>query len=414
MNVLFLHQNFPGQYLHVARHLADQGGHRVRFLTQPNDNHMAGIEKIPYRVEARIPADCHPFTVEIDRAITTGSAVADACNRLALDGYRPDLIVGHTGWGEMLYVRDVFPGVPTLGNFEFYYHATGLDVGFDPEYESVFNSAARLRTRNATTLLSMEAVDWGHSATHWQKGLHPTHVQDRLTVLHEGVDTDRLAPNPDATFILPDGRVLTPKDKVVTYVARNLEPYRGFHVFMRALPALQRRHPGMDVVIVGGDGVSYGAPPPPGQNFRQVLLEEIGEGLDQTRVHFLGQVPYERYRALLQVSSAHVYLTYPFVLSWSFLEAMAAGCLIVGSKTPPVLEVLEDRVNGLCVDFFSPEAIADAIDEALKHPRKAARLRAAARRTAIDRYDLKRRQLPRWTRLFEDLIAGRTPGPGDG
>lgn len=412
MNVLFLHQSFPGQYLHIARHLATTRGHTVRFLTQsPSEPHPDSglIDTITYPRDTRSPSDCHPFTLEIDRAISTGNAAADACRQLAAEGYRPDLIVGHTGWGEMLYVADVFPDVPTLGNFEFYYQAHGADVGFDPEYDTIFNSPGRLRTRNTTALLSMESIHWGHVATHWQKSLHPAHLRERLSVLHEGIDTRVVAPAADARFMLADGRVLSAKDEVITYVARNLEPYRGFHVFMRALPSLLKRRPKARVVIVGGDEVSYGTPAPPGQTFREVMLAEVGDRIDLSRVHFMGQVSYTHYLALLRISSAHVYLTYPFVLSWSFLEAMAAGCLMIGSATAPVLEVLEDGVNGLSVDFFSPEAIADRVVEALTHRKAAAKLRAAARRTVIDRYDLTSKQLPRWLSLFEDLIAKRTP-----
>ena len=409
MNLLFVHQNLPGQYLHLAQHYARDPAHRVHFLTQANHNQLAGVEKVVYPVETRVPTLCHPFSMEFDRMITVGTAAAERASALAATGYRPDIIVGHAGWGELLYLRDVFPDTPILGNFEFYYHAEGHDVGFDPEFESIFNSPARLRTRNATTLLSFESVDWGHTATRWQHSLHPPHMQAGLSVLHEGVDTDIACPNPSATFVLPNGRTLTPKDAVVTYVARNLEPYRGFHTFMRSLPALQRRHPKAEFVLVGGDAVSYGAPHAPGSTFRQWMLDELGDALDLTRIHFLGQVPYDRYLQLLQVSSAHVYLTYPFVLSWSFIEAMSMGCVVIGSRTPPVMEVLQDGVNGLAVDFFSTDAIADAVTTALTKPRLAARLRRAARQTAVTHYDLHRRQLPAWTRLIDDLRRGRTP-----
>jgi glycosyltransferase involved in cell wall biosynthesis len=229
-------------------------------------------------------------------------------------------------------------------------------------------------------------------------------------VLHEGVDTSVAKPNPDAWIQLARGDVtLTPRDEVVTYVARNLEPYRGFHIFMRAAAEIQRRRPRAHIVLVGGDGVSYGAAAPRGTTYRQLMLNEVGHRLDLSRIHFLGQIPYEFHLNLLQISSAHVYLTYPFVLSWSFLEAMASGCAIIGSDTPPVMEVLQDRVNGLAVDFFSPLAIADRVDEVLDHPTRMAHLRAAARATAIRNYDLESRALPRWMQLMNDLMAGRKP-----
>ena len=244
--------------------------------------------------------------------------------------------------------------------------------------------------------------------------MHPEHIRERLRQLHEGVDTDLLCPNANARFRLPTGRILTPSDEVITFVARNLEPYRGFHSFMRSLPAILKAHPKAQVVIVGSDDVGYGAPPPPGSTFRQALLDELTGCIDTSRIHFLGSIDYLDYIQLLQVSSVHIYLTYPFVLSWSFIEALSVGCVLVGSKTAPVLEVLEDGVNGLAVDFFSTDEIAAAIHEALSNPKRMKKIRTAARRTAIKRYDLKKRQLPRWVRLFEDLIAGREPARDEG
>jgi glycosyltransferase involved in cell wall biosynthesis len=234
-------------------------------------------------------------------------------------------------------------------------------------------------------------------------------------VLHEGVDTDIVRPDSHAKFAMPEkGLTLSCEDEVVTYVARNLEPYRGFHSFMRALPKLLRRRKRAEVVIVGGDGVSYGAPPPPRSTFKEMMLQELGAKIDLKRVHFVGMLPYHDYLNLLQVSSAHVYLTYPFVLSWSFIEAMACGCLIVGSSTPPVLEVLRNEVNGLTVDFFSPNGIAKRIEMALDQQAEMQRLRDAARATAVDHFDLKTVLLPRWNTLFDDLIHGRRPSNVDG
>jgi glycosyltransferase involved in cell wall biosynthesis len=412
---LFIHQNFPAQYRHVVRHLAAQPGNEVTFITQPNENAMPGVRKITYPKDPRGPINCHAYAAEIDRAIHTGATVAEVCRELHSQGYRPDLIVGHAGWGETLFVKDVFPDVPLLANFEFYYHARGVDVGFDPEFVSIFNDPSRLRARNGVNLLAFQAADWGHSATQWQRGLNPAEMHARISVLHEGVDTAIACPNPKARFKLPlSGRVLTPRDEVVTYVARNLEPYRGFHSFMRALPELLRRRPRAKVVIVGGDGVSYGAPPPPRSTFREMMLRELGDSLDLERVHFLGMLDYGDYIKLLQVSAAHVYLTYPFVLSWSLIEAMACGCLIVGSSTPPVLEVLEDGVNGMAVDFFDTRALAERIERALVERRAMGKLRTAARATAMTRFDLQTVLLPRWLGLFEDLIAGRMPGGVEG
>jgi glycosyltransferase involved in cell wall biosynthesis len=235
-------------------------------------------------------------------------------------------------------------------------------------------------------------------------------MRSRISTVHEGVDTDLACPKRNASFKLPGStRPLTQRDQVVTYVARNLEPYRGFHIFMRALPQLLRRCPRAQVVIVGGNGVSYGAPPPPRTTFRDMMLEELGGKLDLERVHFLGMIDHRDYLTLLQVSSVHVYLTYPFVLSWSFIEAMSTGCLIVGSATPPVLEVMRDGENGLAVDFFAPRKLANRIEYALEQPERMQPIREVARATAIAQFDLRRVLLPRWMTLFDDLIHHRRP-----
>src|SRR5579862_1852815 len=408
MNYLFIHQNFPGQYLHLVRYLTNQPGNQVYFITQPNANSMTGVHKITYPKDNRESINCHAYTVEIDRAIHAAAAVADRCRDLRNKGFRPDLIIGHSGWGETLFVKDVFPDVPLLANFEFYYHSTGVDVGFDPEFVSIFQDPSRLRTRNATNLMAFESADWGHSATRWQRSLYPPEMRPRISTLHEGVDTDIVRPQRMASFKLPQSeRLLTRSDEVVTYVARNLEPYRGFHSFMRALPRLLRRRKRAEVVIVGGDGVSYGAPPPPRSTFKEMMLQEVGARIDLKRVHFVGMLPYHDYLNLLQVSSAHVYLTYPFVLSWSFIEALASGCLIVASNTPPVLEILREGVNGRAVDFFSHGALAEEVARLLARPRETKKLRDAARATAVTHFDLKRVLLPRWEKLIGDLAAGR-------
>jgi glycosyltransferase involved in cell wall biosynthesis len=324
-------------------------------------------------------------------------------------GIRPDIICGHNGWGEMLFLRDVFPDTPILSYFEFYYHPENVDVGFDPEFVSEVDPL-RLRSRNAVNLLGFDVADWGNTPTQWQRQLHPPELRSRLTVIHEGVDTEVVKADPEAWLYLELEKVLLNREtEVVTYVARNLEPYRGFHIFMRAAALILRRRPKARIVIVGGDEVSYGGKPPDGGTYRERMLNELRGRLDVSRVHFLGRIAYDNYIRLLQISAVHVYLTYPFVLSWSFIEAMSCGCAIVASDTPPVTEVLRDEDNGVLVDFFSPTEIADKVGALLDDKDYAGRLGAAARQTATQGFDLKSRQLPLWDRLIEDLVEGRRP-----
>jgi glycosyltransferase involved in cell wall biosynthesis len=411
MVIIFVHQNFPAQYLHIVRRLAEQADNQVYFITQANHNELPAVRKLVYKPNLPAISICHAYTVAFDTAVRTGTAVADTCRGLREGGVVPDIVVGHCGWGETLFVKDVFPNVPLLSYFEFFYHPQGADVGFDLEFApQLAGDGARLRVRNTVNRLSFAESDWGHTATPWQRSLFPVAMQARISALHEGVDTERIKPDGTAWIRLArENILLTRQDEVITYVSRNLEPYRGFHIFMRALPEILRRRPRAHVLIVGGDGLSYSDPPPYGGTYREMLLAEVGKRLDLDRVHFLGQVPYETYLNVLQVSSVHIHLTYPFVLSWSFLEAMSAGCAVVGSATPPVLEVLRDRENGLAVNFFSIDQICDRVDEILDHPDRMQAIRDAARATAIREFDLKGVTLPRWDQLLNTLVERRLP-----
>lgn len=410
MNWLFIHQNFPGQFIHAARHLAATGD-RVVFITQQSAANIEGVEKLEYAPGPLPPP--HPYLSDLNRAVANGIAVADLCNRLSARGFVPDLVAGHNGWGEILHVKDVWPNVPLLGYFEFFYRAAGSDVDFDPEFPAEPDIARRLRIRNAVNLLGLDAADWGQTPTRWQRDQYPPRFRDRLSVVHEGVDTEAVHPDPAARLWLRNGRSLSREHEVITYSARNLEPYRGFHVFMRTLPLVLRQRPNAHVLIVGGTEVSYGRRPARARTWRQAMLNELAGQLDLTRVHFLGRLPYRQYLTVLQLSSVHVYLTYPFVLSWGLLEAMAAGCAIVSSRTPPVEEVMRDGENGLLVDFFDKEALAERICEVLAGDGHE-RLRRAARNFVVNNYDVKSICLPEYLRLLNRLAgaAGATRPTG--
>jgi len=410
MIYLFIHQNFPGQYRHLIRHLSQDPANRVYFISQPNANWMPGVTRLVYYPDLKTPLRCHPYSVDFELAVRHGAAVADTLRMMKGQGVTPDVIIGHSGWGETLCVKDVFPDVPLLAYFEFFYHAAGVDTDFDPEFPPTERDGGRVRMRNSVNLLSHACADWGHTPTLWQHGLYPPEMRPRISVIHEGIDTDLVRPDTAASFRVPGKALtLTGEDEVITYVARNLEPYRGFHVAMRAVAEIQRRRPKARFVIAGGDGVSYGSPPPDGTTWQTRMLAELDGQIDLGRVHFTGPLPYADYLNLLRVSSAHIYLTYPFVLSWSLLEAMAAGCAVIGSATPPVEEVIRHGENGLLVDFFSPAAIADATDILLDDTERARFMRDTARRTVVERYDLRTRALPQWDRLLGDLIARRRP-----
>jgi len=312
------------------------------------------------------------------------------------------VMLAHNGWGELWYLKEVFPDTPLIGYFEFFYQHHGADVGFEPGPPLIFDVGPRIRTKNIGNLLALNAADYGQCPTRWQKSLYPKEYQSKLHIVHEGIDTVAVAPDAAARFAIPGTDIeLTLEDDVVTYVARNLEPYRGFPSFMRSLPAILAARPKARVLVVGGDDVSYGTRPADGKTFRELMLAELGDAIDLQRVHFLGKVPYSSFVRILQVSTVHVYLTYPFVLSWSMLEAMSAGCLIVGSRTQPVEEVITDGENGLLVDIFDPQEIAQRVIDALADRQAFAAIRAKARRTIVENYDLRTICLPAQLRLLK-------------
>ncbi|MEK6593280.1 MAG: glycosyltransferase [Pseudomonadota bacterium] len=398
MNLLFVHQNFPGQFKHLAPALA-QAGHRVHAFAIGGSD-VAGVEVLRYKPARGNGRDTHAYAREFETKVIRGEACATAALQLKASGYTPDVIIANPGWGESLFLKDVWPQARMLALIEFYYAAQGLDYGFDAEFHRTdVVDAAQLRAKNAHLLLALEAMDGGWSPTHFQRNTVPHSYRGRLEVIFDGIATDVVRPDAAATLSVA-GHTFRAGEEIVTFINRNLEPMRGYHRFMRALPEILRRRPNAVALIIGGDGVSYGAAPPAGSTWQQIFLDEVRERLDMRRVFFLGRVPYGEYLKVLQVSACHVYLTYPFVLGWSCIEALSAGGLVVGSATPPVQEVIAHQKNGLLVDFFDAGALADTVIDSLARPAHYAPLRAAARETALTRYDLASLCLPQQMRLI--------------
>ena len=407
MKILIAHQNFPGQFKHLAPALHAQG-HELAIMCMNRFEGARGLERVRVvrtsLTRGNTPGQ-HPWMVDFESKFLRGEASYRSAVKLRASGFTPDVILAHPGWGEALFLKDVWPKARLGLYLEYYYGSRGGDSEFDPEFPAPAgdDDNSRLRMKNAGNWMMLGEIDAGLSPTVWQASTFPAAFRERISVIHDGIDTLRVAPNAEAELTLPDGTVCRAGDPIITFVNRNLEPYRGYHVFMRALPALQAACPNARVVIVGADGVSYGAKPPQGQTWKQIFLAEVQGQLDMSRVHFVGQLPYGQFLTLLQVAAVHVYLTYPFVLSWSLLEAMSAGCAIVGSDTAPLLEAIRHGDTGRLVGFFDGAALVAQVAELLQDPAERARLGANARAFAQSHYDLRTVCLPRQIAWVDQL-----------
>ena len=403
MKILIVHQNFPGQFKHLLPELLKNPSNEIVAFTMNNfEATHPNFRIVRYKAAKSTSKDAHPWVAEMETKVIRGEAAFRAALKLKDEGFCPDLMLAHPGWGESLYLKNVWPHAKLAIYCEFHYANSGQDVGFDPEFPaSDVGDVCRLQMKNVNNLLHFDTADIGISPTEWQKSTFPEPFRSKIQVVHDGIDTDVIKPNPNAGLQIGP-HALTRNDEIITFVNRNMEPYRGYHTFMRALPKILRARPKAHVLIVGGDGVSYGAKPPAGQSWKQIFLDEVKDQIDLSRVHFLGHIDYKYFIPLLQLSRVHVYLTYPFVLSWSLLEAMSCGCAIVASDTAPLREAIIDRQTGLMVDFFSADEVAEKTIALLENPDLRASLGAQARAFAIEHYDLRRVCLPR---LMEILTS---------
>ena len=344
MNILFVHQSFPGQYRYLVRSLAGNSQHRVvglgvNDLTEPIPPNVTYV-KYPL-LRSNTPG-IHDWLLDIDSKVIRGQSAATAAASLKQDGF-PDIICAHPGWGEALFMADIWPNVPLLCYQEFFYNSHGFDYDFDPELQGVpdWKLCARLRLKNSNPLLMLEASSWNITPTKFQRSTFPTNWQSRISVIHDGIDTHLAAPESGSSSIqLSDGTLLSSGEPIITFVNRHIEPYRGCHTFIRAIPEIQRRYPSARIVVVGStEGVSYGKPAP-SNSWKDFFLSEIEDSYNPERLHFAGSLAYGSFLKLLKLSACHVYLTYPFVLSWSLLEAMSCALPVVGSSTAPVQEVI--------------------------------------------------------------------------
>ncbi|BAQ64868.1 glycosyltransferase family 4 protein [Geminocystis sp. NIES-3709] len=385
--VLFIHPNFPAQFRHLAMKMGKDPNYEVMFATKRQEGQIEGVKKIIYEVSREARAETHHYVRTLENAVLQGQGLYRVATELKKQGFYPDIVYGHSGWGPTLFIKDIFPRAKFLCYFEWFYNAHGSDADFDPSDPLTADDEARIRVKNAPILIDLYSCDRGLSPTQWQRQQFPPELRSKITVLHDGVDTEYFKPNADTKLVIPRINLdLSNASEIVTYLGRGMEPYRGFPQLIETISILQKRRANTHFVIVGQNRVAYGKQLPEGQNYKDLMLQKFP--LDLSRVHFTGLLGYDEYLNVIQNSSAHIYLTRPFVLSWSMLETMATGCVLVASDTAPVKELIQDNYNGLLVPFFSPEKIADRVEYALDNPDIMAKIRTKARETIVKNYNL--------------------------
>jgi len=408
MNILFIHRELPGQFSALIHYFSATSAFNVYGICDTAQDSLVAempenVTLYRYTLDRKQAPQTHHYVADLECSVLRAQCVVKVLQQCLQQDVHFDLIIAHTGWGEALYVKDIYPATPLLGYVEFFFHTHGADVGFDPAYPVSLDYQLQVKTLNAQLLLGMNECDVLVTPTAWQKSLFPRCWQNDIHVIHEGVDIELVKPDKDAQFTLPNGIQLECGDEIISYCARSLEPCRGFPVLIKALEIICQQRPDCHILIIGGDEVSYSPALPNGQTYREQCLNDAQ--LPLNRVHFLGRVSYQTHLQILQLSSIHIYLTYPFVLSWSFMEAMASECVIICSDTAPVVELIEHQKNGLLIEFFDHQAIAEQVEQVFNHSGRMEQLGKQARQTICQHYQ-RQFSLARYQNLCQKLISG--------
>lgn len=404
-NILIVHQNFPGQFPHIVDALIARGD-RLAAIGGKTGRPRPGVDFRRWTTQRGTAKDIFDPATRAEADMIRGTAAAQAALQLKCDGFMPDVIIGHPGWGETIFLKEIWPNARIILFGEMLYRSHGGDLNFDPEFtKESFATNMRAHAKNATQVLAFAYADRIVCPTPFQAGSFPASLQPMIRIVHEGVDMDHAQRRPDATLKLPNGLVLDSSVPIVTLVNRTFEPLRGFHIFMRALPAFLDACPDARALLIGNAALSgYGASSPNGKDWKSLLLDELGERLDLTRVHFLGKVPHSVLIDAFSITRAHIYYTYPFVLSWSLAEAMAAECTILASDTGPVRDAIDNGVEGVLLPFFDAPALSEAMIRTVREPEAFARMGAAARKRALSDYD-RRKGTAAWLGLIDELLG---------
>lgn len=402
MHVLFIHQNFPAQFGHIASYLARTRGFRCTFVSEKPAGIAAGIERIQYRIRGGATAQTHYCSRTFENTVWHSHAIFEALK--ARPDIRPDLVVAHSGFSTSVFLRELYD-CPIINYFEYFYRTRQSDMDFRPDFPCSELARLRAHTRNAALLLDLENCDAGYSPTRWQRDRLPGIFHDKVRVIFDGIDTTVWQRTAGAARLLA-GERLPDGTRLVTYVSRGMESMRGFDVFMRIAKRLCDERSDVVVAVVGEDRVCYGGDEnfTGGKSFKQWVLDQ--DDYDLSRIRFLGRLPPHDLARLLSISDLHVYLTVPFVLSWSLMNALACGAVVLASNTAPVCEMITPGENGLLADFFDVDAFVRTARDVLDDPAAYRRLGDAGARMIRDRYSLDL-CLPQMLELYEQVTQSR-------
>lgn len=415
MHVLYVHPNFPAQFGHIANYLVRERGWKCTFVSETPPGNVGGIDKVQYKLAGGATVKTHFCSRTFENGVWHCDAVYQAMK--ARPDVRPDLIVGHSGFGSTLFLRELYPDVPVVNLFEYYYqpHGPESDMDFRRDLGWVTPEVKYLRSRcrNAMILLDLQNCDIGYCPTEFQRSRFPAEYAAKLRVVFDGVDRgvyhgfgEQLRPAGGGVRRIA-GREVPAGTRVVTYVSRGFESMRGFDVFMRVAKRIAAEYPDVIFFVVGADRIAYGGDADyiAGKSFKEWVLSR--EEFDLSRFVFTGLLPQGELARLLASTDLHIYLTVPFVLSWSMMDAMSCGAVVLGSETSPVKEMIRDGENGLLADFFDADGMAKKAVQVLKDPVAFRDLGRAAERMIDERYSLER-VVPRMVELYEEARATRS------
>ena len=415
MHVLYVHQNFPAQFGHIAYHLAQKPGWKCTFVSETEAGNVLGVEKIQYRRAGGATQQTHFCSRTFENAIFNCDGVYSALKSRA--DVQPDLIVGHSGFGSTLFLRDLYPKVPIVNLFEYFYRPR--DPQSDMGYRSDLGWSLpdifylRARARNAMILLDLQNCTLGYCPTQFQRSTIPDIYSPKLRVIFDGIERsvyhghdEKLRPALDQREMRRVAGIDVPAGtRIVTYVSRGFESMRGFDLFMRAAKIIAQKFPDVLFIVVGTDRIAYGGDEtflPKGTTFKQWTLAQ--DQYDLNKFHFPGNLPPRELALLLASTDLHIYLTVPFVLSWSMMDAMSCGAVVLGSDTAPVREMIRDGENGMLADLFDVEQIAGKAIGALRDPAAFRPLGRAAEQLIAQNYSVEA-VLPQMIHLYEQAAA---------